>query len=339
MQPAPGHPSRLYTRRSDAQVRAASSLNGSNCTNPFVLVYAPYNSPGKVGMMTFLGFLASCLCVSGLLAALAACRVRAVALKQAGLASALAASIHLQLPAASLAAAATQVPRSTATPFSGRVAAFQALPIPAVAWFLYTAMGIVCVVTALGTTRMQTDSRHGRGDVPGCNWAAFAQCECVHEPGRGAHPRKPRYPAFHSAVDFFDTRRQMVGLSRLAPHVILWPAILGGILLWERGSLLGYFFLMGLMLVYCVVIASLGLAIATWVSRLGRAVAICVAIVIGFSIGWCFLIASLFNRDYLGIPLIMGSPLYRYGSSHERSGRRMRVDLSDATSGTPGQAR
>ena len=45
-------------------------------------------------------------------------------------------------------------------------------------------------------------------------------------------------------------------------------------------------------------------------SRLGLAVAICVSIVVGFSVGWVFLIVSFFRPDHLGIPLIMGSPLY-----------------------------
>ena len=57
-------------------------------------------------------------------------------------------------------------------------------------------------------------------------------------------------------------------------------------------------------------IASLGLALATWISRLGRAVAICVGIVVGFSVGWLILVMSVSSRDFVGIPLIMGSPLY-----------------------------
>ena len=92
--------------------------------------------------------------------------------------------------------------------------------------------------------------------------------------------------------------------------MILWPAILGGILLWDGGSWFAYFLLIGLILAYCMAIASLGLALATWVSRLGRAVAICVGIVVGFSVGWLILIVSVCSRDYLGIPLVMGSPLY-----------------------------
>jgi hypothetical protein len=92
--------------------------------------------------------------------------------------------------------------------------------------------------------------------------------------------------------------------------VILWPAVLAGILVLDGGSWFGYFLLLGLILAYNMAIASLGLALATWISRLGRAVAICVSVCVGFSLGWMFLIMSLFRPDHLGIPLIMGSPLY-----------------------------
>jgi ABC-type Na+ efflux pump permease subunit len=100
------------------------------------------------------------------------------------------------------------------------------------------------------------------------------------------------------------------GAFRLAPYVIFWPALLAGILVVEGGSWSRYVLLLGLILAYSVAIASLGLALATWINRLGRSVAICVTLCVGFSIGWMFLIMSLFNRDYLGIPLIMGSPLF-----------------------------
>ena len=33
-------------------------------------------------------------------------------------------------------------------------------------------------------------------------------------------------------------------------------------------------------------------------------------VVVGFAVGWMFLIMSMFSPDYKGIPLIMGSPLY-----------------------------
>ena len=54
------------------------------CSNPYYLAFAPYSDPGKVGLTTYLGFLAICLCLSALLLGLATLRIRGVALKQAG---------------------------------------------------------------------------------------------------------------------------------------------------------------------------------------------------------------------------------------------------------------
>jgi hypothetical protein len=64
------------------------------------------------------------------------------------------------------------------------------------------------------------------------------------------------------------------------------------------------------MLAYSVVIASLGPALATWVSRLGRAVTLCVAAYIGFSIGWALLTVLLFTPDPWGRYVMMGTPAY-----------------------------
>ena len=55
-------------------------------------------------------------------------------------------------------------------------------------------------------------------------------------------------------------------------------------------------------------ITSLGLALATWVSRLGRAVALCVTVYVVFSIGWPILIVVVFEPNRLGYSLVMGTP-------------------------------
>jgi ABC-type transport system involved in multi-copper enzyme maturation permease subunit len=280
-------------------------------TNPFGLVYGRSNSRGKVGMTNFLGFLLSCLSVSALLVALAAYRVRAVALKQAGRASAPRRrrfALGFSQPA--------WLPRLPGPSLDGNPVLwrewqrFRPSRFLRVAWFLYTAMGLIGVVTTL-------KAAHMRG-VAVAIWATFqvaigllllsvsAATSLAEERTRGSLDILLSTPLSTLSI----LAGKWWGAFRLAPHVILWPAALGGILLWDGGSWPRYFLAMGLILAYSVAIASLGLALATWVSRLGRAVAICVAIVVGFSVGWLFLIMSLFSRDFLGVPLIMGSPLY-----------------------------
>ena len=70
--------------------------------------------------------------------------------------------------------------------------------------------------------------------------------------------------------------------------------------------------MLGLILAYAAAITSLGLALATWVSRLGRAVALCVSAYVAFSIGWVVVSGVVLSGRlaYEGLPLIMGSPLY-----------------------------
>jgi hypothetical protein len=66
--------------------------------------------------------------------------------------------------------------------------------------------------------------------------------------------------------------------------------------------------MIGSILAQGAVITSLGLALATWVGRLGRAVALCVAAYVVFSIGWPILVAVLDPVEPLGPSLIFGCP-------------------------------
>jgi ABC-type transport system involved in multi-copper enzyme maturation permease subunit len=98
------------------------------------------------------------------------------------------------------------------------------------------------------------------------------------------------------------------GTFRQVGPVLFWPAVLGARLLFDTGRLPNYLLLIGSILACGAVITSLGLALATWVSRLGRAVALCVTAYVVFSIGWPILVALLVRTEPLGPSLIMGSP-------------------------------
>ena len=69
-----------------------------------------------------------------------------------------------------------------------------------------------------------------------------------------------------------------------------------------------YALLLGLVLSYGAVIASLGLAVATWVSRLGRAVAMCVTGYVLFSLGW--IVFTPLEPNFWSVSLLMGSPIF-----------------------------
>ena len=80
-------------------------------------------------------------------------------------------------------------------------------------------------------------------------------------------------------------------------HVLIWPAVTAGLLAVGSGHFFAYLGLLALIAAYGAAIISLGLALATWVSRLGRAVALCVTAYVGFSVGWLILIAFIGRGD------------------------------------------
>ena len=123
-------------------------------------------------------------------------------------------------------------------------------------------------------------------------WAAAAERQRRDQPGGGAGARQPRRPARDPDVDAIDPGRQVVG------HVPAGrPGRCSGRRCWAAGwsstagTWFGYLLLIGSILAYGAVITSLGLAMATRVSRLGRAVALCVTAYVVFSIGWPILVA------------------------------------------------
>jgi ABC-type transport system involved in multi-copper enzyme maturation permease subunit len=289
-------------------------LEAIELTNPYYLVFEPYSSPGKVGMTAFLTFLGLCLFLSGVLVALAAWRIRAVALKQAGKVSAPARrwfAFGFQPPA--------WLPRLPGPSLDGNPVLWREWQrsrpsrFLRVTWFLYTALGVTWTVVALTSStiiRNQTESISVMAMIQVAIGllllSVSAATSLAEERARGSLDILLSTPLSTFSI----LVGKWWGAFRLAPHVIFWPALLAGILVFEGGSWFGYVLVLGLILAYSMVIASLGLALATWISRLGRSVAICVSVCVGFSIGWMFLIMSLFNRDYLGIPLIMGSPVF-----------------------------
>ena len=80
-----------------------------------------------------------------------------------------------------------------------------------------------------------------------------------------------------------------------------------------KRAYLAYLNLVALLLAYRRFIVSLGLALATWQSRLDRAIALCVAFYVLLSIGWPALLIPMANAgrmtEHVLLPLMMGTPL------------------------------
>jgi ABC-type transport system involved in multi-copper enzyme maturation permease subunit len=104
------------------------------------------------------------------------------------------------------------------------------------------------------------------------------------------------------------------GAFRTIPALLFAPAVTSLLLAGESGRWFQYLFFLALLLAYSSLIVSMGLALATWQSRLGRAVASCVAGYIALAIGWPAVVIplalSIPANDHVILPLVCGSPLY-----------------------------
>jgi ABC-type transport system involved in multi-copper enzyme maturation permease subunit len=287
-------------------------------SNPYHLAFAPYSRPGTVGLTTYLVFLAVCLGLSGLFVGLSTLRIRKVVLKQAGQPAAgrQRGRVHFRLPRP---AWLPHFPgpslddnpvlwrewhRSRPTRFLRLV------------WILYAGLGVLWTVLSLHIV-VRGDATSG-GFVAGMNvfqvavglllLSVSASTSLAEERGRGSLDVLLSTPlSTHSIVV-----GKWWGAFRQVPFLLIWPALTTSFLAMGSGRWIQYALLLGLIAAYGAVIASLGLALATWVSRLGRAIALCVTAYVLFSIGWVVLLALLLgDRDNdFAFSMVMGSPLY-----------------------------
>ncbi len=100
------------------------------------------------------------------------------------------------------------------------------------------------------------------------------------------------------------------GALRQGWQVLAWPAAVGCLLAARSGNWLGCLALVGLNCAYGAAVTSLGIALATWMSPPGRAVALCVAVYVLLSAGWTVLILGVFTPDPLGRYVLTGTPAY-----------------------------
>jgi ABC-type transport system involved in multi-copper enzyme maturation permease subunit len=118
------------------------------------------------------------------------------------------------------------------------------------------------------------------------------------------------------------------GAFRVAPLVAIWPTVMiaGFAFGWPGASwagrgmafapisdavrLVSVVLMALLVLVHGAALTSLGLALATWIPRQGRAVGLCVTAYVVVSVGWMILIVSLISGPRRAEPLLALSPIF-----------------------------
>jgi ABC-type transport system involved in multi-copper enzyme maturation permease subunit len=283
----------------------------SEWSNPYSLVHAPYSSPGKVGVATYLGFLAGCLLTSAALTGLATARIRVVASRQAGRPAGrrilrlprLPGRLRLPGPSMDFNPVAWREWHRTRPSLMMRVA-----------WGLYAALGLLWVWLA---------SRPPRGLMGGDAIAMMnmfqvavgllllsvsAATSLAEERARGSLDVLLSTPMSTTSI----LAGKWWGTFRGVVRVVIWPAATTLFLVLDHGYWGNYLLLLGLLLGYSAVITSLGLALATWVGRLGRAIALCVTAYFIFVIGWPMLLVLCRGgqMDPVTAMLAIGDPPY-----------------------------
>jgi ABC-type transport system involved in multi-copper enzyme maturation permease subunit len=289
-------------------------------SNPYFVAWAPYTTPGSVGLASYLAFLGCCLGISGIFMVLATSRIRAVAQKQSGQSAArqgrrrLAALLRVpawrrRLPGPSLDANPVfwrEWHRSRPSRFMR------------VAWALYSALAVVWIVIALqsvgsGTANVDTIAMLNvfQVGVGLLLLSVSAVTSLAEERMRGSLDVLLTTPLSTRSI----LAGKWGGAFRTVPHLLFAPALTSLLLACVSGRWIMYILFLALLLAYSAVIVSLGLALATWLSRLGRAAALCVTGYVAIAIGWPVLVITLALgilgvNDRVVLPLVFGSPLY-----------------------------
>jgi len=264
-------------------------------SNPYLLAFAPYKAPGRVHAASYVEFLAGCLASSAALVGLATARIRRVAMSQAG------------RPAAGSRRWPTR-PRWPGLPgpsLDANPAAWREWRRRRPSWMMRVAWGLYGAFGLLGVYMAATPNFFS-GSVGGGAWNLFlvtlgllllsvrATTGLAEDRARGTLDvllSTPLSSRSILAAKWWATFRQ-------APAIAIWPALVAFVPAREHGYWSIYAMLPPLVLAYAAAITSMGLAVATWVRREARAVALGVAAYVAWVVGQPVLeIYLLLNAD------------------------------------------
>jgi ABC-type transport system involved in multi-copper enzyme maturation permease subunit len=286
-------------------------------SNPYILAFWPYRRPAKLGVGTYLGFLAGCLAVAGALTGLATARIRRVIVSQVGRP---AAGRRRSRLVHSFLARRLPGPSLDGNPVAWREW-HRARPslMMRIVWGLYSALALLSICAAAAWS---PGGPAGEGiafmgmlqvSVGLLLVSVAAATSLAEERVRGSLDVLLSTPMSTRSI----LAGKWWGSFRTVLNVAIWPAAMVFVPAVKTGNWGPYLALLGLVPAYGAAITSLGLALATWVSRVGRAVASCVAVYVVFVIGWPILIFVVLSNargsDFAGFLLLLGDPPFGAG--------------------------
>jgi ABC-type transport system involved in multi-copper enzyme maturation permease subunit len=281
-------------------------------TNPYWLAFAPYAVPGSVTFGDFASYLGVCLAASAVLLALAVARLRPVTIRQAG------------QPA--------KVKRASASSRRRLGLFHSSLDGNPVLWrewhrrrpsrwgrLIWGIYALLAISFSALVVMHKFSSGGGTGDIApvviafqvvvGLLLVSVASPNpLAEERARGSLDILLATPLSSRSIlwgKWWGTYRTVPRLA-LLPFVTIFLVALHN----DADRLGGTLLLAVLVLAYGAALTSLGLALAIWTSRLGRAVTWSVVAYVLVTLGWLMLIVLLVPRQESGAGLAMGSPLF-----------------------------
>ncbi len=297
--------------------RWPSGFDGWELTNPYWLSFAPYLQPGATDLTEPLVFFAVCLALSFALIVLSVAEIRRVTLRHGHEAPRSAipgpAGFWRKLTRDTRLSDAwldndpvlwLEWNRAHGSRWGRRI------------WAIYAVLAVIFSFIAM----WQLVESHRPDEFPSLVNATLAAIGLlllsVHavtaladERVRGSLDVLLTTPLSTAAI----VRAKWWGTYRLVFSLALLPTLVAAVAAFERGQWLGAVAVAGLMLAYGAAITSLGLALATWEPRLGRAVAYSVAAYALVSVGWVFAVFVLLRKDDFSVFLAEASPFVGIG--------------------------
>jgi ABC-type transport system involved in multi-copper enzyme maturation permease subunit len=301
--------------------------------NPFWLALAPYSVPNSTDLMEPAVYLGISVALSVVLAALVICRIRAVTIRQSSRPQQLRKGIFFTFDLRKL-TAWLPGPSLDGNPVLWREWRRKRPSLWArVIWSIYSVLAIVCCVVVINL-----DANQARG------FGAFATALMVsvgmlllsvsavtvlaEERIRGSLDVLLATPISTAKIVW----GKWWGTYRRVPWLVVLPAIIAFKIAFLKGELSGVIVLVALVLAYATAITSLGLALATWISRFGRAIGICVGIYVMVAVAWPISVMILGPRSYghrWAEGLALASPFFGPGQITAEIEYRYRPDDFD----------
>lgn len=284
--------------------------------NPFWLCFDTRGGDVRIG--EFAAFVAGCLAASGLLAALAVIMLRPVALREAGQSKGARATGRFRIG------------RWRGIRWLGFGWVWRLFPQPSLdgnpvlwrewsrtnssgVWGLYTlaalAGTVMVILDAAAERRMGMEIGAILGT--GCTVMIGLMLMCLSAPTSLAEERSQGSLDVLVATPL--AAREIVfgkwlGTYRYILPIALLPTVIVSSVGWRTGYLAPVYLLPGYVLAVGATVTSLGLALAIWLERPGRAVAFTLAAFVLVTVGWLILIAALIRGNVLGAGLASASP-------------------------------